>query len=271
MTQAKPGENKAGQHEAAPGDQAALDQVERLRSELDAMSQTQDRERGAGPNQNGAQGQRSGNHDQLSRNGQAGEQNGGNQSMNGNRSGNGSRNGSRDGQGNNSASGGDGQRANRGGSVRDGYSGDTRAGGGGWDGTVWGNYDTGNNTPRARGSQQAAPSDASGNPADTERMIQQELRQLHQLRQMLGEDPQAAKEVEELTRQMQNLDPSRFPGNPAMVEQMHREVLSSVDKLELQLQHDGAATDARTGKPDTVPAGYQEQVADYYRRLSKKQ
>ena len=73
----------------------------------------------------------------------------------------------------------------------------------------------------------------------------------------------------ELTRQMQHLDPSRFPGNPAMVEQTHRQILSSVDKLELQLQYDGAATDARTGKPDATPAGYQEPVADYYRRLSQ--
>jgi hypothetical protein len=86
---------------------------------------------------------------------------------------------------------------------------------------------------------------------------------------MVQNDPQAAKEVEELVRQMQQLNPSRFPGNPAMVEQMHREVLSSVDKLELQLERDSSSTDARTGKSDAVPSGYQESVAEYYRRLSK--
>ncbi len=254
MTQEKPGD-KPGQRGADQPDQtAALDQVERLRSELESMAGApQDGRIGkAGQNQD-ALGQNKGQNDQggwqrgsdnqqLSRNSQPG---------NGTRAG--------------------GPNDNRGSAVRNGYSGDTHAGGGGWGGTVWGNYDTGNNTPRARGSQQPAPSDASGNPADTERSIQQELRQLRQLQQMVGDDPQATKEVEDLTRQMQNLDPSRFPGNPAMVEQMHREVLSSVDKLELQLQHDGAATDARTGKPDAVPAGYQEQVADYYRRLSKNQ
>jgi hypothetical protein len=265
MAQAKPDE-KAGQHAGALGDQtAALDQVERLRSELESMAHAEDRERGIGPNQNGAQGrQRSGN-DQLSRNGRADEQNGADQPL--------SRNGSRNGQGSEAANdgGGDRRSADGGRDIHYGYSGDTRADGGRGDGTVWGNYDTGNNTPHARGRQQAAPSDASGNPADTERMIQQELRQLHQLRQMVRDNPQAAKDVDELTRQMQNLDPSRFPGNPVIVERMHHEVLSSVDRLELQLQHDGAATDARMGKPDAVPAGYQEQVADYYRRLSKKQ
>ena len=69
---------------------------------------------------------------------------------------------------------------------------------------------------------------------------------------------------------MRNLDPSRFPGNPELVEQMHREVLSAVDRLELQLQH-ANATDARTGKADAIPSGYQEQVASSDRRLSKKQ
>jgi hypothetical protein len=94
------------------------------------------------------------------------------------------------------------------------------------------------------------------------------MRELNQLRQMVASDPQAAKDVAELTRQMQNLDPTRFPGNPAIVEQMHREVLSSVDKLELQLQRQNLASSARAGKPYTVPAGYQDSVADYYRRLS---
>jgi hypothetical protein len=155
------------------------------------------------------------------------------------------------------------------GEVRNGLSGDTRYGGSGADGTVWGNFDTGNNTPRVRGQQQAAPTDASGNPADTERTYRQSLSELNQLRQMAGGDPQTAKEIAELTRQMQHLDPSRFPGNPAMVEQMHREVLSSVNRLELELEREGISSDARTGKPYAVPAGYQDSVAEYYRRLSK--
>ena len=242
MAQEKPGGGK-GQGRLGQGDPSeALDKVERLRSELEATAGTQGGRGGqARQNGTGAGGQQYSD-GQLSRNGRAG---GGQQQAGGN--------GDASGQG----------------ADRNGFGGDTRAGGGG-DGAVWGNFDTGNNTPHARGQQQAAPRDAAGNPADTERSIGQEMRQLQQLRQMIGNDPQAAKEIEALTRQMQNLDPSRFPGNPAMVEQMHREVLSSVDRLELELQRANAETDARTGKPDTVPAGYQEQVADYYRRLSKK-
>jgi hypothetical protein len=141
----------------------------------------------------------------------------------------------------------------------------------GADGTVWGNVNTGNNQ-YGRGGPRPQADDPSGNYADTERAFQQEMRELNQLRQMVKGDPQAAKEAEELARQMQHLDPSRFPGNPAIVEQMHQEVLSSIDRLELQVERSGAATLAsRTGKPQAVPEGYQDSVAEYYRQLSKSQ
>ena len=98
------------------------------------------------------------------------------------------------------------------------------------------------------------------------------MTELNQLRQLAGNDPETLKEVQDLIRSMQRLDPSRFPGNPEMVEQLHSEVMSGVDKLELQLRRDGAQEgQVRTDKPLTVPPGYQEAVADYYRRLGKGQ
>jgi hypothetical protein len=167
------------------------------------------------------------------------------------------------------ASSRDGQRGGQQGQNRAGQSGDVSYGGGrNSDGTVWGNINTGNNRYGQLG-QRSAPTDASDNPADTKRTYRQSMRALNHLRQMVRNDPEVAKEVAELARQMQLLDPNRFSGNPAMVEQMHREVLSSVDRLELQLQRDAASTQARTGKSYTVPSGYQESVAAYYKRLSK--
>jgi hypothetical protein len=152
-----------------------------------------------------------------------------------------------------------------------GRSGDVRYGGArGADGTVWNNINTGNNK-YGPASPRPAPADASANPADTEKDFRSGMHELNQLRGMVKDDPQAAKDIAELTRQMQHLDPSRFPGNPAMVEQMHQEVLSSINRLELQLQRDGVAPEARTKKPDSIPAGYQDSVAEYYRRLSKNQ
>jgi Domain of unknown function (DUF4175) len=269
MGQSKPVSRSQGQGDSS----AALSQLDRLRSQLDVLGRQQN---GNGQNsQNGRNssgqsfrqggqqnGQQSGNGGGFNRNGQPRDWSQSQQPL--------SRGDQRQGQpGGNGAQSGTNGGANPGDRNGGELSGDTRNGGGGRDGTVWGNYDTGNNTPRARGQQQAAPTDASGNPADTELNFDQGMRELNQLRQMIHDDPQAAKDVADLTRQMQNLDPRRFPGNPAMVEHMHEEILSSVDRLELQLQRDGAVSEARSSKPSTIPAGYRDSVAEYYRKLSK--
>ncbi len=226
------GQGKRGSQDAAQGDRtSALDQVERLRSQLEAMM-----------------GSRGGN-GQARQNGQ-----------------------SKDGRTGQSAGAPNGERGGngmqRGGDVG-GRVGEVRNGAGrGADGSVWDNINTGNNS-YGQPAQRTAPTDASGNPPDTERTYRQGLRELDQMRQTLRGDAQSEKELEELARQMRQLDPKRFPGNPAMVEQMHREALSSIDRLELQLQRGKISTEARTGKPRAVPAGYQDSVADYFRRLSK--
>ncbi len=72
---------------------------------------------------------------------------------------------------------------------------------------------------------------------------------------------------------MRNLDPSRFPGNPALVEQMHQQLVSSVDALELQLRRqleENQGGTIRNTDPTKVPAGYQDSVAEYYRKLSER-
>jgi hypothetical protein len=230
------GQGKPGEPRGQSDQTAALDQVERLRSQLEAMAGSQANNGNAGQNgqqrQDGPGGQL-GAQQVPSGAGQSGASNG----------------------------------IQRGADTGD-RSGDVRTGGGlNADGARWGNINTGNNTYGAPG--QRPPVDAAGNPADAERSYRQGMRELNQLRHMVQSDPQAAKEVAELARQMQLLDPSRFPGNAAMIEQMHREVLGSIDKLELQLQRNGASTEARTGKSYAVPSGYQESVAEYYRRLSR--
>jgi hypothetical protein len=156
--------------------------------------------------------------------------------------------------------------------TQDGVSGDlgNRVAGGGATGTAWNNVNTGNN--RFDPSRRAAAPDGSSLPADAESTYRQGLSELNQLRHLAQNDPAALKEIQDLAREMQRLDPKRFPGNPAMVEQLHTEVLNGVDKLELQLRHDTDNTQqVRTTKEPSIQPGYEEAVADYYRRLSKGQ
>jgi len=114
------------------------------------------------------------------------------------------------------------------------------------------------------------------NPQEIQRAYEEAMRQLNALRQSFQGQPEPLADLQEVIREMQRLDPSRFPGNPAMLEQLHDQVLTSVDKLELRLrrQADDNNTEAgqiRSGDSLPIPSGYQDSVADYFRRLSKNQ
>ncbi len=100
------------------------------------------------------------------------------------------------------------------------------------------------------------------------------MQELSRLRQLTHDDPAASREVDALVKEMQQLEPGRFPGNSQMLEQLHQQVLSDVDKLELELRrnaNDPALAQIRTSKTATVPQGYGDAVAEYYRRLGKSQ
>jgi hypothetical protein len=246
----RPGE-PGGRTGSNSGDQtAALEQVRRLRQQLEQITGSTGKSPNSQPSQNSQNGAGERGQQQHGKNGQ-----GQNQTQSNLKAQNGQLQRSGPGQQSSSSQRGD-------------SNGEVRNGGGYSDGVAWGNINTGNNsyTPGTRGS---VPTDASGSPRDTEQVYRQQLRELGQLNQMVQADPTLAREIRDLTRQMQDLDPKRFPGNPALVEQMHREMLSSMDRIELQLMNHGATAEARSGKPSSIPIGYEESVADYYRRLSR--
>ena len=224
----------------------AMDDLARLRDQLAGLGQ--------GSNSQGKPGQPGGQQFQtgpLSRNGQPGQ---------------GSQGGQQPGQSPQSGQAGGGQAGQVGNRVAGG--GNANAGGGAnRDGNVVGGVDTGNTriTGRSVAPQQGP------NPADTQRQIDQGLNLLNQVRAAVQDSPEARQQLQALIEQMRNLDPSRFPGNPALVEQMHQQLVSEVDMLELQLRHqldENRSGTIRNTDPTKIPAGYQESVAEYYRKLS---
>ena len=257
-----------GQSKIGQGTQtAALDHVERLRSELQGLSSGrqlngqrpgQGRQPGQGGQQQGLQRGQAGQQGQAGASGQAqgGQQGGGSQAGGQQANGQGWRQGGQ-----------------RGGDRQVGESGDignfNPQGGGG--AVINYNVNTGNNQFDQTRQRASAP-DNTLNPADTERIIRQGMQELNQLRQSAKNDPAALREIQDLVKEMQQLDPSRFPGNPGMVEQLHTQVLNDVDKLELQIRRnsdDPQTGQVRTSKTPTVPPGYQDAVAEYFRQLGK--
>ncbi|HTW24505.1 MAG TPA: hypothetical protein VMD78_12950, partial [Candidatus Baltobacteraceae bacterium] len=240
------------QQDQGQGSQAAIDRLEQLRNQMAGIGRDaggQGRQ-GSRPNRNGQGGQNS----QFAQNGQPGQDSG----SNGGRL---SRNGTPDnGAGGGPASGDVGDDYTRG--RIGGYRGGAQGGNNNW----W--IDTGNNS----NLPQPVSPDTSPTPSDPERSYQQTLDGLNQLRPAVENDPETARELQDLIREMQQLDPKRFPGNPALFEQLHTQVLNDVDKLELQLRRkldDKESGQIRSNAPMPMPAGYQDAVADYFRRLSK--
>ncbi len=300
------GSGQNGRTGMAPGTQtAALDHLDRLRSQIAGLTPGQgspNGQRGQQPGQNGqqgragSQGQQQGQGQQGSQRGQGGQQGQGQQGQG--RQGQGQQQGQGQGQqgqgqqaGQNGRGGGQGgqqqggqqgqQNAQggrqggglgpRGGQLDGGYvNGPLRGGGGSTDANLA--VDTGGQTYGSGAG--AFGFKTGGNPVDTQRVIQQGMGELNQLRQVAKGDPAVQKQIDDLEKELQKLDPSRFPGNPAMVEELHTKVLNDVDKLELQLRRDPnqpQAGQVRTATPPNVPAGYEDAVAEYYRRLSKGQ
>jgi hypothetical protein len=225
----------------------AMDDLSRLRDQLAGLGGRSNPQAGEG--QRGPAGQQfqSG---QLNRNGQSGQQGG---------------------QSQQAQNGQAGQAGQQGGTNQIGNSfagGNANRGGGNREGNVYGNIDTGNNAGTS--GQPVAPR-GGPTPADTQREIEQGLNLLNRVGAVVQDSPEARQELQALIDQMRNLDPSRFPGNPALVEQMHQQLVSEVDVLELQLrrQLDGnRGGTIRNPVPTKVPAGYQDSVAEYYRKLS---
>jgi hypothetical protein len=235
------GPAKPGQGASPGGEQtAALDHVERFRDQVQSLTEQGQNSLGRQPGQQPGQGAQQG----------------------------------RANQGRGGSQGGPGTQIGGGNQVaQDHLSGDlgNQRSGGGAAGTAWNNINTGNNHFDRNGLAATGP-DTSPVTADPERTYQQGMSELSQLHHLAQNDPAALKQIQELVQEMQRLDPRRFPGNPIMVEQLHAEVLSGVDKLELQLRHDGETPgQVRTTKEPQIPPGYEEAVADYYRRLSKGQ
>jgi len=242
----------AGQQQDQGRDsQAAIDRLERLRNQVAGI--TRDMGAAGEAGRQGSRQDRNGQAGQFAQNAQPGQpgQDAGRLSRNGGQPG---------GQPGGPASGEVGDDYTRGYGER--YRGGARGGNNNW----W--IDTGNNS----NLPQPVSPDNSPLPPDPERSYQQSLSGLNDLRQSVENDPETARELQELIREMQQLDPKRFPGNPALFEQLHTQVLNDVDKLELQLRRkldDKQSGQIRSSNPMPMPTGYQDAVADYFRRLSK--
>jgi len=216
----------------------ALNRVERLRQQLEqAMAAQRDRAQGQqGQGQEGQQGQQ----------GQQGA-----------------------GEGQNGSANAGGERGGQF-SPRGGPRTGTNYGGGPWNGGPH-DYWRGPGDATNRGDWQPGrlPS-----PEEAARLFRDGRVELSQIERALRSDPELARDVEALRKEMRELDnvASRFPGNPALLNREQQKLLHEVEQLELTLrrkleQKQGAQV--RAGAEQPIPQQYRQAVAEYFRQLSR--
>ena len=104
-------------------------------------------------------------------------------------------------------------------------------------------------------------------------------RQVHLLarvasrQQAQGNDPAMVKDLQDLIRDMQRLNPNTYANDPLLAERIQSTLMGGIQQVEMELRRkveDANGTGSvRSPGGEKVPQGYQDKVADYYRKLSK--
>jgi hypothetical protein len=125
------------------------------------------------------------------------------------------------------------------------------AGSGSWDAMNLGNWQ---------------PPDA----ATVTRSYDESIRELARIQQLSHGQPATEKEIQDLLRTVQRLDPRRFSADPKKLAALEQQLLAEVEEAELVLRRKVEDTNGsvRTPSPMSVPPGYADAVAEYFKRLS---
>jgi hypothetical protein len=112
------------------------------------------------------------------------------------------------------------------------------------------------------------------NPQDFQNNYTQTLQTLRQLEQQAqGNDPAMVKDLQSLIRDMQRLNPNTYANDPLLAERIQSTLMGGIQQVEMELRRkveDANGTGSvRSPGGEKVPQGYQDKVADYYRKLSK--
>jgi hypothetical protein len=137
------------------------------------------------------------------------------------------------------------------------------------------------------GSPQGAPGTPSGSqsqwrqgggmeapvrPEDLDGSYRGTLESLGRLERQLRDDPATARDIRSLIHDLRNFDPRHFADDP-LLSQRIQAALAGAEQVEMELRRMvdaiGGSGSVRSPTGERVPQGYQDAVADYFRKLSK--
>ena len=253
--------SKDGQQDDKALEQA-LNNVERMRQALQALQQGQHGQQGGQPGQQQGQlqrgqqqGQQGGQQQGQGQQSQQGGQQQGGQQQGGQQQGGQQQGGQQQGgqqQGGQQAGG------RQGGTWQPGQPGGPGGGSDLWNGGNWGG---------------AYPWDPRNpiRPEDYQTAYRDAIQSLNQLQQQLRDDPNAVRDIQGVIRDLRQFDPFHY-SNDSLLGERIQAALAGVEQVEMELRRKVDTTaggSVRSPGTEQVPQGYEESVADYFRKLSK--
>lgn len=97
------------------------------------------------------------------------------------------------------------------------------------------------------------------------------LQSLRTLQQQYRDDPNTARDVGALIRDMMRLDPNTYANEPLLSERINAAVLTGIEQVEMELRRkvDESDSSVRSQGGEPVPQGYSDAVARYFSGLSE--
>jgi hypothetical protein len=130
--------------------------------------------------------------------------------------------------------------------------------------------DPNGNQSGARGGSQYGGGYMSA--ADADRALREGARDLGELRQMMKDNPELARELGDTYRSMQRMNGWAGGNDAELEDRLKRTVLPNIESIETQLRRqldEQQGGQVRSGATERAPDGFADKVAEYFRRLSK--
>lgn len=110
------------------------------------------------------------------------------------------------------------------------------------------------------------------NPQQFQQTYRDAVQSLQQLQQGMRDDPNTARDIQGAIRDLRQMDPFTLSNDPLLTQRIAA-ALAGVEQVEMELRRKVEDTSGngsvRSQSGQKVPQGYEDKVADYYRKLGK--
>src|SRR5262249_2121156 len=124
----------------------------------------------------------------------------------------------------------------------------------------------------AGGEAGVRPYGAGGDIRQYQREYDQRLRDIQDLRNLLGPNDPLARQLDQVANAMRIQARSSYPGDPEEIAKLAQQILDPMKGIELELsrrlQIMIGKDNVRSAQEDEMPAAWRKYIEDYYKRLA---